>query len=71
MSGQVSVGSLSDEKIRVQLSVFLKYLPVSGNLSFLRGFWDDIGTVTNHQTAFIDYDWGTERLSVSSYVLRA
>ena len=65
MSGITTSFDTQDEKTRVQLSVFLKFLPNNGNFSFLRSFWDDVGTVTNHQTTLVGYDWGTERLSVS------
>ena len=65
MSGGGPLASSETEMLRVQLSVFLKFVPSNGNLSFLRSFWDDVGTAVNHQTSFVGYDWGAERLSVS------
>ena len=37
----------------------------SGDLHVLQSLWSQIGTVTNHQTLFSPYDWGSSRLAVS------
>ena len=37
-----------------------------GNLEFLGQFWTEIGTVTNHQSISVNYDWNPERISVGN-----
>ena len=54
-------------KIRIQISILRHFLPSVGDLGLLRGLWKDVGVVVNHQTLFSDFNWGKERLSVSSF----
>ena len=54
----------TDERLRVQLSVFGEFVAVCGNLNFLSGFWNQVGTITRHQSSFVSYDWSPDRLSL-------
>ena len=60
-------GIASEDRASIQLSVFCKFLPSCGNLSFLSRFWNEVGTVTNHQSLFANFDWTSDRLSVSIF----
>ena len=62
-SGVTESHGPSDEKLRVPLSVFGEYVSVCVNLNFLSGFWNQVGTITDHQSSFISYDWSPDRLS--------
>ena len=44
------------------LGVFLKR---GGDIAMLRSIWINVGTFTNHQSLFADFDWSEERLTVS------
>ena len=64
MAGMDHMSSSSDDRARVQLSVLAKVFPSNGDLEVLKSFWSDVGVIVNHQTLFIDFNWGKERLSV-------
>ena len=59
MAGMDHMSSSSD-----RLSVLAKVFPSNGDLEVLKSFWSDVGVIVNHQTLFIDFNWGKERLSV-------
>ena len=59
------MASSSENRAKVQVSVFGHYLRAYGDISALRNLWRDIGVVVNHQSLFTDFDWSKERLSVS------
>ena len=40
-----------------------------GDLSVLRRMWSQVGSLTNYQASYCDFDWGEERISVSSLLL--
>ena len=54
----------AETKATVQLSVFIRFLHGSGNLPFLRSFWNSVGAIINHQTAFDDIEWTLQEFSV-------
>ena len=66
MAGHAHMASSSENRVRVQISILGHALPTFGNLGTLRELWKDIGVVVNHQSLFTDFNWGKERLSVSS-----
>ena len=66
MAGTDYMSSSSDNRARIQLSVLAKFLPTHGDLEVLKAFWSDVGVIVNHQSLFTDFNWGRERISVSS-----
>ena len=64
-TGAQYMASSSDNRARVQISILGHYNPTFGDIRALRGLWNDIGVVVNHQALFADFDWGEEQLSVS------
>ena len=66
MAGADYMSSSSGNRARVQLSVLAKFLPFNGDIELLKSFWGDVGVIVNHQSLFTDFNWGEERLSVSS-----
>ena len=61
------MASSSDNRARVQIFILGHYNPTFGDIRALRGLWNDIGVVVNHQALFADFDWGKEQLSVSNF----
>ena len=66
MAGHDHMSSSSENRVRIQISTLGHSLPTFGNLRALRELCKDIGVVVNHQSLFSDFNWGKERLSVSS-----
>ena len=66
MAGADYMSSSSGNRARVQLSVLAKFLPSNGDIKLLKSFWSDMGVIVNHLSLFTDFNWGKERLSVSS-----
>ena len=52
-----------------QLCLVGDFLKSSGDFSLLRGMWNNVGTFTNHQSLFADFDWSDEKLTVSAFCL--
>ena len=67
MAGTGYMSSSSENRARVQLSVVAKFLPTHGDLEVLKSFWSDVGVIVNHQSLFMDFNWGKERISVSNH----
>ena len=51
-----------------QLCLVGDYLEIGGDFPQLRSLWTNVGTFTNHQSLFCDFDWSYERITVSIYV---
>ena len=54
-----------------QLSVFASFITRCGDLSFLRTFWTNVGTILNHQTTFQEFDWSTTATYVSIFYYKS
>ena len=67
MQGTDYMASSSENRARIQISVLGNYLRSYGDISTLRTFWRDVGVVVNHQSLFTDFNWSSERLSVSNF----
>ena len=65
MAGHDHLTTSSENRVRVQISVFDHFLPSFGNIGAFRGLWKDIGLEVNHQALFSDFNWGKEQLSLS------
>ena len=51
-----------------QLCLIGDYLKTGGNFAQLRSIWTNVGTFTNHQSLFSDFDWSDERITVSTRI---
>ena len=55
-----------EARIKTQLCLVGDFIRTQGDLMVLRNLWSRMGSFTNHQATFNDFDWGEERLSVSA-----
>ena len=55
-----------DARTKTQLCLVGNFIKTQGDLMVLRNLWSRMGSFTNHQATFNDFDWGEERLSVST-----
>ena len=65
MAGQQHCATTPDSKFRAQICVLGYFLPIFGNLSVLRRLWAPLGAAMGQEAAFLGFNWGKERLSVS------
>ena len=64
MAGLGSVAGQEEIRLCVQISMVALFAPRCGDLCTLELLWSQIGTVTNHQSLFSPYDWGSSTLTV-------
>ena len=64
MAGLGSVAGQEEIRLCVQISMVALFAPHCGDLYTLELLWAQIGTVTNHQSLFSPYDWGSSTLTV-------
>ena len=65
MAGLGSIAGQEEIRLCVQISMVALFASRCGNLNVLESLWSQIGTVTNHQSLFSPYDWGSSKLTVS------
>ena len=65
MAGLGSIAGQEEIRLCVQISMVALFVPRCGDLNVLESLWSQIGTVTNHQSLFSPYDWGSSKLTVS------
>ena len=65
MAGLGSMAGQEEIRLCVQVSMVALFAPRCGDLHVLESLWSQIGTVTNHQSLFSPYDWGSSTLTVS------
>ena len=53
-------------RAKTQIHLLGDFVQTHGDLGVLRRLWDQIGSLTNYQTSYCDFDWGEERISVGS-----
>ena len=53
-------------RAKTQIHLIGDFVQTHGNLGVLRRLWAQIGSLTNYQTSYCDFDWGEERISVGS-----
>ena len=63
IKGSTTALVTAESKAKTQGRDFAK---TQGDLMVLRNLWSRMGSFTNHQATVIDFDWGEERLTVSS-----
>ena len=56
-----------ESRARTQLCLIGEYIPSHGDLSVLRNMWAKISSFTDYQAALCDFDWGEERVTVSTF----
>ena len=56
-----------ESRARTQLNIVSDFLQTEGDLGTLRNLWARISSFTDHQAALCDFDWGEERVSVSTF----
>ena len=65
MAGLGSIAGQEEIRLCVQISLVALFAPRCGDLHVLESLWSQIGTVTNHQSLFSPYKWGSTTLTVS------
>ena len=65
MAGLGSIAGQEEIRLCVQISMVALFAPRCGDLYTLELLWSQIGTVTNHQSLFSPYDWGSSTPPVS------
>ena len=65
MAGLGSIAGQEEIRLCVQISMVALFAPRCGDLHVLESLWLQIGTVTNRQSLFSPYDWGSSALTVS------
>ena len=55
-----------EARIKTQLRLVGDFIKTQGDMMVLRNLWSRMGSFTNHQATFNDFDWGEDRLSVST-----
>ena len=53
-------------RAKTQIHLIGDFVQTHGDLGVLRRLWAQIGSLTNYQTSYCDFDWGEERISVGS-----
>ena len=60
-----------ESRTRTQLCIVSDFLQTQGDLSILENLWARVSSLTDHQAALCDFDWGDERMSVSIFPTEA
>ena len=55
-----------ESRARTQIQLIGNFIQQHGDIGMLRKLWSQIGSLTNYQSSYCDFDWGEERISVSS-----
>ena len=55
-----------EARTKTQIQLIGNFIQQLGDVGMLRKLWSQIGSLTNYQTSYCDFDWGEERISVSS-----
>ena len=53
-------------RAKTQIHLVGDFVQHQGDLSVLRRMWSQVGSLTNYHASYCDFDWGEERISVSS-----
>ena len=65
INGTTTAVVTPESRTRRQFCLIGDFIHTHGDLSVLRNSWARVGSYSNHQAAFCDFDWGEERLCVS------
>ena len=56
-------------RAKSQIHLVADFVQYQGDLSILRRMWSQVGSLTNYQASYCDFDWSEERVSVGSFAL--
>ena len=56
-------------RAKTQIHLVADFVQHQGDLSILRRMWSQVGSLTNYQASYCDFDWSEERVSVGSFAL--
>ena len=65
LKGSTTALVTPDSRAKTQLCIIADFIQHQGDILLLRNLWSRIGSYTNHQAVFCDFDWSEERLTVS------
>ena len=54
-----------ESRAKTQIHLLADFVQHQGDLGMLRKLWSQVGSLTNYQTSYCDFDWGEYRVSVS------
>ena len=54
-----------ESRAKTQIHLIADFVQHQGDLGMLRKLWSQVGSLTNYQTSYCDFDWGEDRVSVS------
>ena len=55
-------------RAKTQIHLIADFVQHQGDLSILRRMWSQVGSLTNYQASYCDFDWSEDRVSVGSFV---
>ena len=55
-----------ESRAKTQIHLIVDFVQHQGNLGVLRKLWSQVGSLTNYQSSYCDFDWGEDRISVGS-----
>ena len=58
-----------EARIKTQLCLVGDFIKTQGDMMVLRNLWSRMGSFTNHQASFNDFDWGKRDCRLVSFVL--
>ena len=70
MKGSSEALVTPESRMKTQLCVIADFVQHQGDLLLLRTLWSRIGSFTNYQAMFCDFDWSEERISVSTFIFK-
>ena len=53
-----------ESRAKTQIHLIADFIQHQGNIGVLRKLWSQIGSLTNYQSSYCDFDWGEDRISV-------
>ena len=66
IKGSTTALVTAESRAKTQLCLVGDFAKTQGDMMVLRNLWSRMGSFTNHQATVTDFDWGEERLTVSS-----
>ena len=53
-----------ESRAKTQIHLIGDFVQHQGDLAVFRRLWAQVGSLTNHQSSYCDFDWGEDRISV-------
>ena len=64
VKGTSSTFVTPESRAKTQIHLIGDFVQHQGNLGVLRKLWSQVGSLTNYQSSYCDFDWGEDRISV-------